>query len=186
MRYYLKTHNIINLFNHEEMVFRVQTTFDEFSQDEKIVLQKIVYNNYQFTPKEAEALNFLQVNGVVNKENNPQITVPVLSDYIQQIVSVANKLLINDDGKLYINTVNIDHFFSRREKQLLKFLLLNINQLLTRNKAANLLWSNNAEEKYTDWALDQAIKRLRIKLEKLGIKNNLIKTIKNQGFMIIN
>ena len=77
-------------------------------------------------------------------------------------------------------------FFSRREKQLIKKLLQNKGQLVSRNTVANILRYNVTDEKYTDWALDQAIKRLRNKLLKLGLRNNLLKTVKNQGFILIN
>ena len=77
----------------------------------------------------------------------------------------------------------IEGFFSRREKRIIKLFLENKEKTLSREGIALAIWSNNKENLYTDWALDQIIRRLRNKFVKLGLSRQLIRTIKNQGYL---
>ena len=81
-----------------------------------------------------------------------------------------------------INNVVVSGFFSKQEKRLIVYFLKNQEKIITRDDAASILWGNSLDG-FTDWALDQAIYRLRNKFNKLGLDSVMIATKKNQGFL---
>jgi DNA-binding response OmpR family regulator len=58
------------------------------------------------------------------------------------------------------------------------------NQDVTREELARIIWTENTDAQYSDWAIDKVISRIR---EKLGDKKpyTLIKTARKIGFKIV-
>ena len=46
------------------------------------------------------------------------------------------------------------------------------------------LWGKDSYDKYSDWAIDQLISKLRKKLETLGFKN-VLKTVRGKGYKLV-
>lgn len=172
-RYFIKTNDIKKIFTHEEIIFRLQTIFNEFEDFEKQVLKKIVRQEEKFSEDEKIIINFFKKTNFIS---------PLLKKYIFEIASKENLLSLDADKKIILNSISVDAFFSRSEKKGLRYLLSCANKLVSRYELAKTLWSGN--DNYTDWALDQFMKRLRNKLKRLGLNQNSIKTIKNQGFLL--
>lgn len=173
VRYYTKTRNVKKLFDHEEMIFRLKVIFDEFDEKEKQVLKKIAREEQNFTDEEKSIYKYL------NKTN---LLAPLLIKFIFEKTAQENILTFDKDKKIILNSISIDSFFSRSERKGLRHILSFTNKLIPRDELAKILWSDSDD--YTDWALDQFIRRLRNKLKKLGLNKNLLKTIKNQGFLL--
>lgn len=73
---------------------------------------------------------------------------------------------------------------SKTELDLLEFFQKNLDQLVSRKDIANVIWDGIWKEKYSDWAIDQAISRLRTRIKQLNLKFTLI-TKRGQGFILI-
>lgn len=73
---------------------------------------------------------------------------------------------------------------TKTESDLLEFFQRNISQLVSRKDIAHVIWANNWEDKYSDWAIDQTVSRLRAKIKQTNMKYNLI-TKRGQGFILI-
>lgn len=184
VRHYLKTADAFSTLNHEESNMRLEICLNEFDELEKKVLEKIVEQKKYFSKEENIAINYLtKTNWLVSKNNKYTITVPLLGKYIQKQLIQKNKLDLNENHEITMNGVIINHFFSRREKLALLHFLKDSNHIVTREQFASIVWGKNYSEMYTDWALDQFVKRLRGKIFKLGLDPKQIKTVKNQGFI---
>lgn len=70
---------------------------------------------------------------------------------------------------------------SGKEYDLLITFLQNKGIILSRDKIADVLWGRNSFEKYSDWAIDQAIHQLRAKLALIGAEKNL-ETLRGKGY----
>ncbi|MDQ6985056.1 MAG: helix-turn-helix domain-containing protein [Candidatus Dojkabacteria bacterium] len=55
------------------------------------------------------------------------------------------------------------------------------NEKISREKIGDLIWKANYESKHSDWAIDQLIKRIRLKLDGFGAKEAII-TRKEYGY----
>jgi len=174
VRYYAKTKNTKNLFDHEEMIFRLKVTYNELEEQEKQVFKKFIKQEVNFTDEENTVLSYLETSNIIS---------PLLSKFISQQTVKENNLSLGKDQKIFLNSFPVDYFFSKTEKKGLRFFLNQTSRLITRNQLGTILWNDSD---FSDWALDQFIKRLRNKLIKLGLDRQLIKTKKNQGFVFNN
>ncbi|WKZ30691.1 MAG: winged helix-turn-helix domain-containing protein [Candidatus Dojkabacteria bacterium] len=84
------------------------------------------------------------------------------------------------DGNIYFDGETIGDELSEREFELLSLFVQNYGKVVTRDDVAEILWKSRSIEKYSDWAIDQTISRLRKKLPQ-GVT---IKTIKGRGFKL--
>lgn len=177
VRYYAKTTDESKLFNHDEMQLRLQIIFNEFDEVEKSVLEKLIQKKTVFLKEEGQIIDYL------TKTN--WLKVPILEKYIKEQLFHKNKISLNETQQITINSVLVENIFSRHERIVLKYFLKNQNQTIGRQKIASIVWGQHYTDNYTDWALDQFIKRLRNKFISLGVDQNIIKTIKNQGFIFL-
>lgn len=184
VRYYAKTKDQKNIFTHQEMSWRLKIIFAEFEEEERKVLEKVVQKNFNFTFEERAILDyFLKTKLIKGDGRFFSLTIPLMSHYLLNQLDKKMEISLDKNNQIMINSLVFDNFFSKRQKKLLKFFLKNKGKVISREKVAEVLWGENSLETYTDWALDQLIKRLRNKFLKLGLNYNLIKTKKKEGYI---
>ncbi len=184
-RQFCKTKDAKNLFSHGEMQVKLGILWQEFELWEKKILEKIIKKESHFSLEEKSVIKYLlQTNTIYKKNNNYCFSAPILEDFVRK--QAARKLTIEliDGQRIAVNGVVMNNYFSKREKRLLILLIDNKEKIIPREQAAKTVWGDNYHQFYTDWALDQFIRRLRIKLSSLGFEGNFIKTIKNHGFSL--
>jgi DNA-binding winged helix-turn-helix (wHTH) protein len=84
-------------------------------------------------------------------------------------------------GEIFKNGKRTQDCLSPTEIRIYKYMSTNSQKLLSRDEIAKQMWGNAYLEKYSDWAIDKAISRLRKKIEDEGKKNKHIITIKGKG-----
>lgn len=183
-RHFAQTKKIEQLFTNDGMRLRLNTLFDELTPEEKKVLYKIAFEQNIESLEENQILEYFLKIRLVNKVHSTyRITVPVIHEFIINQPFKKIKVTINDQKRITVNGIIADNLFSKKEKRLLTYFLQNKNILVSREQIALASWGRENEHNYTDWALDQSIKRLRKKISQLGLNPKLIQTIKNQGFI---
>lgn len=81
-----------------------------------------------------------------------------------------------------IGNLKVSSSLSAQDLDLLRYFVAKPNILFTRDEIANMIWGKKASEKYSDWAIDKAISRLRTKLKDPKAK---IITVKNAGYKLM-
>lgn len=184
IRHYADAKEENNLFDHEQMQLKLKIIWDDYDDIEKTILEKIVRGNFEFLKNEKPTLDYLlKIRLIEKKDKFYSITIPIVASYIKKQLNGKTKIEINEREQIIINDVVSDSFFSKQEKRLIKFLLKNQEKVIKRDEAASILWKEASQDNYTDWALDQAVYRLRLKFNQLGLDSNMIATKKNQGFI---
>jgi DNA-binding response OmpR family regulator len=112
------------------------------------------------------------------------ISVPLLHEYAKTYFSEEMSLSITKQRDIIMNNTNITSVFSPSERKLLRYLIDNKGKVISRDEIAQAVWKEKSEEKYSDWAIDQLVRRVRQKIIKLGLPENTIVTKKNQGYII--
>ena len=164
-------------FNHPAMKYRLEAVWSGFSDKEQMTLTEIL-NQKPVTYK--PSLEYLEKCGIVStKQNSFSLTVPILVDYLNEKLAQETHLRLSANNEIILNMVPVTKLFSSRERTVLSFLISHSNELVGRPQLAKLFWNDGTD--YSDWALDQAIKRLRKRLVILGLPENLIKTVKGKG-----
>lgn len=86
---------------------------------------------------------------------------------------------ISFDGK------PLEDDLTRQEFELLSYLIKSPNKLHSRDEIAEALWGKDSFEKYSDWAIDQLMSKLRKKLTSLKVKDNTLVTVRGRGYKLI-
>jgi hypothetical protein len=86
------------------------------------------------------------------------------------------KRIICKDGK------SLDSNFTRNEFKLLKYFFENEELVVTRDDIAEVLWGKDAAKKYSEWAIDKVISRIREKTEETSRKPKYLITLRGVGF----
>lgn len=108
---------------------------------------------------------------------NGKIFSPLLFKYLEK--SVLYSLKANTS----IGDFKLD--LSKSELDIFNILHSKLGKIVSRDDLANTQWKDDAEEKYSDWAIDQIIYRLRSKLKSNKVNYKII-TKKGRGFVLQN
>ena len=90
-------------------------------------------------------------------------------------------MLGNSVGKTSVNDFKRD--LSKGELDTFNILYNKVGEIVSREEMAKVKWKEDADEKYSDWAIDQIIYRLRSKLKKHKVQYRII-TKKGRGFIL--
>ena len=106
--------------------------------------------------------------------------------FLEYVKELANSLPISvkeKDGKVMVDGKNLETLLSVQEFDVFKLLLEKRGEVVSRDSVAEALWGDNWQDKYSDWAIDQMVSRIR---KKIGDRTSkaLIKTIRGKGFII--
>ena len=127
-------------------------------------------NGVDFINSEYVKGSLLQIKHEATK-NNDLVTTEGLS--------FLNSLQISD---VDFESVNLSGDPTAQEINLIRHFKKYINKPLSRDDIAKVIWGNAWNEKYSDWAIDKAISRLR---KKILSENYKIITVKNLGYELI-
>jgi len=92
--------------------------------------------------------------------------------------------IILKDNHVYVNMVPVDKMFTRKELSVLKLFLEKTNKIVSRDEIAQKMWPINTQDDYSDWAIDQLIKRIRNSLKELSLSPKIIEVVRNKGYRL--
>lgn len=170
---------------------KVELWLNSFNRQEKSILENLVEVEHgQAGENSTETFpdfHFLLARRIVrtNKQGVNAVAVPVLTEVIAKKIARKSNLGVNELGNILQNNVLIDNLFSRRERRLLRLFIQQPNIVHTREACAKAVWAETVETDYTDWALDQVIKRLRKKLVGLGLSAQSIELVRGRGYRYV-
>lgn len=161
----------------EPFLYKTQTVWKdmgkEAQQETALAAGGVGKNPHIF--KELQAFNFL----------TKEIESKIPTCFQKLITQKAENNLYIEKGEIFFENKNISLLFSAAERRLLTAFLSQKEIIISKDQLANNYWEENWREKFSDWALDQTIYRLRRKLKKLTVLN-AIKTVKNKGYVWTN
>ena len=124
-------------------------------------------------------LEHLKKIGLINQDN--LISVPELSKLIIQHHNKQKIFSVTEEG-ISLNGFSLSNVLSATEYALLKFFISKPNIPITRDEIAKIMWPLHTEDSYSQWAIDQAIKRLRDRLVLLKLSPFIIKSVRGVGY----
>jgi len=90
----------------------------------------------------------------------------------------------SESGAVVYGGNTVEEIFTRQEYTVLVEFLKNEGRLLSRDDIGAVLWGKDSYEKYSDWAIDQLISKLRKKVQKVS-SSVLIATVRGKGYKLI-
>ena len=97
---------------------------------------------------------------------------------------IPKDTLYYDDTKnqIYFGTKSCSHIFTLQEFKIISHLLKQKGAVVSRDEVANVLWGEDALDKYSDWTIDKTISTIRKKLNNIGFASSKLITLKKRGF----
>ncbi len=109
----------------------------------------------------------LQKAGLIN--NDGQINSELIETFLE----------LHNPAEIPSITTDLGDKLSPQELEVFQLLSDNANQTVTREDIAKVLWKDDYLEKYSDWAIDSVLSRIRKKLPE-----KTINTVKGKGFYL--
>lgn len=94
-----------------------------------------------------------------------------------------NKLVI-DDGVVSLNGKNISKNLTKREISILSALVEQRDKIVSNEKIADIMWGSD-EDKYSLWAVNKAVCRLRKKLINEGLPTEALSSVYGRGYVMV-
>jgi predicted transcriptional regulator len=158
----------------QSMQSAVHQFLDELPDKELLLFRKVLKNG-ELNQLERRHLTNLGLTNINNKYELPPIIETHLKTYAREYDLITLK------NQFYINGTNISKLLKNREKEILKIMFE--EEIITRDQIAKLI-STDSSTNISESSIDQVITRLRKTLTELGLKRDLIITIKKKGFKL--
>src|SRR3990167_8944825 len=178
-RAYKRYGNIDQALVSEELLSSATNIWQQFSKAEQYVLKNLIISGkYQSTSKE---FIYLKEHKFITNENKMNGT------WINSLIGIYDIVELRVKGGVisYLG-VDLDEILTPREKKVILTLSSQKSFYADRELLGKAIWDNEYSSKYSDWAIDQIFSRLRKKLTKIGMPEDIIKTIKGKGFKLHN
>lgn len=107
------------------------------------------------------------------------ITIPVLGEIVHNS-HISTNIDIDEESRLIGLDLNV---FTQDERRIVE-MLMTADEIRSKSEIADAIWKDKSTEKYSDWAIDQRIARLRRKIIDNGF-NIDIQTIYGKGYQLV-
>lgn len=156
--------------------YRINSIVKSLSEDEKNIINACPHlNSY----KDFEDFKHLRKIGLIDADNT--VRIPEVGRIINEKVESIKSFEI-DKEEILLKGISMSGVLSNTEYSLLKFLVQNPNRAVSRDEIAKILWPSDTENRYSEWAIDQAVKRLRDRLVSLRLSPSVIKSVRGVGY----
>lgn len=182
-------------YDNFELRWVIRKVFNIRSLDEKNILSKIALRENYSKDENKDTLDFLkrmEIIKVIRGELRPfnklfSRTIQGFergTEILKKEKEYSDIKLDNVAGAILYKGRTVEEKFTRQEYLVLSEFIKVPNILVTRDNVGEVLWGKEMYEKYSDWALDQLISKLRKKLLALGIKDKIV-TIRGRGYKFV-
>lgn len=161
------------------------------SENEKTILRKIAVGDQLTDIENLNSLEFLVSIGMIAKKDSRYV---LFSHIFRQALLTSKDHkpttkersfeYVSENNEILLEGSTIEEKFTHQEYMILCEFLKSQGKLMTRDDIGAVLWGQESYEKYSDWAIDQLMSKLRKKLGDLKVKEKLV-TIRGKGYKII-
>jgi hypothetical protein len=131
----------------------------------------------------SDALQYFTTTGMIQKRNGKYA--PSGTIFLETLHRRTKRMELTIEGSaITYNQTVINHVLSPSELTILHTLLTHRGTIVSRNDIATAMWGTQTDIKYSDWAIDKAISRIRKTLMTIGLPREMITTKKRQGFLL--
>lgn len=154
--------------------------------DEEQTIVSHVVNTGRLPDIDKSKLNFLLGTGIltVDKDGKAATFGTFLHDIVKQEKPHQELSYHPESDAVFYGTTSCADQFSPQEYEVLKRLVKNKEELVSRDQVAESLWGKDWEDQYSDWAIDKVMSTIRKKLETLGFPPQKLTTLKKRGFKL--
>lgn len=161
--------------NFESLDNYVKRLVASFGKSALRIFRKMI-NGIELSSTEEEIIKLYEELGFVTKQD---IVIPLLKKYIRDITPREEFSFDKNTGAIFMESI---HNFSKSEVLIIRTFLEHAGEIVTKEDLGRVLWGSRFLKRYSPWAIDQLIFRLRLKIDKLHIAGS-IKTVHGKGYV---
>lgn len=169
----------------------------------KNILKEDIIKNYFIKERAQVILQSLPYDLVRIIQNKQEITQEITQKYENSIEYLLQTKMIQKQGLSlrficeFYNTILLEpplnenkevhfteHYLSQKEALIFEELNHKLGRLVTRERIGDVMWGEEVDELYSEWAIDQAIHRIREKIKEANQTYSLV-TKKGLGFILL-
>ena len=87
---------------------------------------------------------------------------------------------------LTVGNQRVETLLSNQEERVMRLLASQVDKIVSRDEVAEAIWGKLSMDNYSDWAINQIIRRIRVKIGDIREDKKLIETIRGKGFRLQN
>lgn len=153
----------------------IDSLLNDFNIDEINTFKKIATSK----PLSLVETNIRHEYSKVGFIRDNSITIPLIHEKVESF-RIRGKLQVDDDEK--VTGIDLD-LLSKVEREIIEY-MLKIDDEVTKEEVAKIIWKDKIDEMYSEWAIDQRMSRLKRKLFDLGFDID-IKTLYGRGYKVV-
>lgn len=126
---------------------------------------------------------YLLDTGMVYKDvDGYRIFSPLIKDFVLALEKESHLKITEQQGKVFISGKDVATLLSVQELAIFKLLWEKKGEIVSREDLSGAMWGEAVQEKYSDWAINQLIRRIRRKIGD-NKRASVIGTIRDRGFV---
>lgn len=176
-----KSEQVKEIESEEGLRFRIQSIYGSLLPVEQRVLFKIFTKQKKFSSDEERSLKYLKIMNFLDQDG--RCKVGLFKNYVLEKDQGSIRLNLSE-GKVFLNQISVQRFFSKQEYRVLKRLLEKAGHIISRDEIATCMWPSNTQNQYSDWAIDQLIARLRRRFGELSLSPGLLQVVRGKGYLL--
>jgi DNA-binding winged helix-turn-helix (wHTH) protein len=184
-----------NLLSFYDIEITLDYFWDRLSKEDQESIVEIIKTN-----SVGNNNTFLLESGIIIKDNdNYDLFSPLLRKYLDEFIHVYDEkkgnesvidnnsfIIDKEDRFIKHNGSVIGSDLTKTEFDVLAYLIENSGKAVTRDELGVVMWGDERFEKYSDYAIDRLISRIRSKIGENASAPKYLKTVKGVGFRFIN
>ncbi|MFC1790000.1 helix-turn-helix domain-containing protein [Patescibacteria group bacterium] len=161
--------------------------YQAFLPETQLFLEKVYQQKLSFPKIKAELPNYPSKTGVFTLNPKSKFGLdcfcPWFRDFLIKEISRTAPRIKKTGPDLYFNDLDLANVLTAQEYLVFKKLYAKKNRLVSREEIAKTMWPENWTEKYSEWAIDKVIARIRKKIGDSGRKQ-VLQVIKGHGLKL--
>lgn len=168
------------LLQDPELISIMQRIWDGLSDDSQFWLFSTAKGSSNPTESPSE---YLKTGLIRGEKNSWKFFSPLFNQYILNLAELKLPEIKQDNDRLIVAGQDAEKLLSNKQFDFFTLLWEKKDKITSRNEIAQILWGENWVDKYSDWAIDQFVKRTRNRINDRGDKK-VIKTVRGKGYTL--
>ncbi|MCA9385599.1 helix-turn-helix domain-containing protein, partial [Candidatus Dojkabacteria bacterium] len=169
-----------SIFENYEIEWKLHESWESIGEiNQTAVLNSLLKKRYSISNRLQR--QFLEDTKIILPHSN-KIGIPVLEKYIQRTI-LPERQTHEDYIQIGVQTIDLHELTPSLDK-LLRVLAAHKDRVVTRDDIASAIWGDKHLDKYSDYAIDKQISKLRKFLVEKGLSSKYIETKKGKGYIL--
>ena len=183
IRFYLRNLELVDeeVIDNPEVKYFFEGIWESLADESRLWL-------FDFASKKeiGNPSKFLVESGIVNLSAKQKLFSKVFEEYLDKLLQKKVPEIKMVGEILTVGNQRVETLLSNQEERVMRLLASQVDKIVSRDEVAEAIWGKLSMDNYSDWAINQIIRRIRVKIGDIREDKKLIETIRGKGFRLQN